>query len=311
MTLIVRDRQRHVRLMIVLFIAVVTTVIVSCDNEPDGESAELVEMRKSLAGELRDNRLYSAAIEEYRRILDNSTIDQPTRASINYLIARIYFEDLQEYEQAAAYYMRARALDPDGSFVDEASRKLVAALEKMGRTLDARRQLSSLTDVDAVQPKKGDVQVARVGGVPIWRSQIENEIQSLPPEMQQQFGTVAARVQFMHSYVAQELLYRAAVREDYGNDPEIKRRQHQLYRKLLTDQYVVDKVMPNVQVDTSDVHNYYLVHRTDRYQSAPYDSVRATVFLDYQREKMGQAFGEYIDRLALVERVEFFDQQMR
>ncbi|MEW5993997.1 MAG: hypothetical protein AB1744_06335, partial [Candidatus Zixiibacteriota bacterium] len=139
----------------------------------------------------------------------------------------------------------------------------------------------------------------------------ENEMQSLPPEMQQQLSAAEARVQLMHNYVAQELLYRAAVREDYGSDPQIKRRQHLLYRKLLIDKYVVDKVIPQIQVDTTDVYNFYLAHRQDRYQDAPYDSVKAAVFLDYQSEKAQQAFADYVARLAQVEKVEFYDQNMR
>jgi len=283
---------------------------VSCSDK-SGDATDAVQRHKRLAGELRDNKLYSAAIEEYVRILDNEELDIKTRANINYLVAKIYYEDLERYEEAAAYYVRARALDPEGSFVEEASRKLVASLEKMGRMLDAKRQLSAVTDIDAAPQVEGDVAVARVGGVTIWLSEIERQIQTLPPEMQKQFLSRQVKIAFVHNYVATELLYHAAIREDYGSDPEIKRQQRMLYKKLLVDRYIIDKVMPQIHIDTADVRNYYLAHKEDRYDNAPYDSVKATVFLDYQGEKAEAAFSEYISQLARIEKVEFLDHNVK
>jgi len=283
---------------------------VSCSDK-SGDATDAVERHKRLAGELRDNKLYNAAIEEYVKILDNEELDGKTRANINYLVAKIYYENLESYEEAAAYYVRARALDSEGSFVEEASRKLVASLEKIGRMLDAKRQLSAATDIDAAPRVEGDVAVARVGGVTIWLSEIERQIQTLPPEMQKQFLSREAKIAFVHNYVATELLYHAAVREDYGSDPEIKRRQSMLYKKLLVDRYVIDKVMPQIHIDTADVRNYYLAHKEDRYDNAPYDSIKATVFLDYQGEKAEAAFSDYISQLSRIEKVEFLDHNVK
>lgn len=292
-------------------VVVIVFTLLSFVSCKQNRGADAVERHKQLAGELRDNKLYSAAIEEYKKILDDENLDVKTRANINYLIAKVCYEDLQSYEDAAAYYVRARALDPEGSFVSEASKKLVASLEKMGHMLDAKRQLSAVTDIDAAPGVEGDVVVARIGGVPVWLSEIEQQIQALPLEMQKQFLTREAKLKFVQNYIATELLYRAAVREDYGSDPEIQRQQRLIYKKLLVDKYVLDRVMPQIHIDTADVRNYYLAHREDRYNNAPYDSVKAMVFLDYQGEKAEAAFGDYISRLAKTEKVEFLDQNVK
>jgi len=299
------------RVVCLLIACLLFCVVVSCVDKGSDDILESVARHKRLAGELRDNRLYSAAIEEYQKILDNEELDNKMRANINYLVAKIYYENLENYEKAAAYYVRARALDPEGSFIEEASRKLVESLEKMGHMLDAKRQLTSITDIDTVSRVKGDVVVARVGGVPVWLSEIEEQIQALPPDAQKQFLNREAKRQFVHNYVATELLYHAAIREDYGSDPEIKRQQRLLYKKLLVDKYVVDKVMPQIHIDTADVRNYYLAHKEKRYNNAPYDSVKASVFLDYQGEKAEAAFSDYISRLARIEKVEFLDHNVR
>ncbi|MCK4606069.1 MAG: hypothetical protein KAU35_02110, partial [candidate division Zixibacteria bacterium] len=169
---------------VMLVISVALLFGLSCGG--DGVDRAAVDRHKKLAGELRDSKLYRGAIEEYREILSQQAIDLRTRANINYLIGRIYYENLADYEQAAAYYIRARSLDPDGSFVGEASRNLVAALEKMGHILDAKRQLNAAADIEPPPKLEGDVEVARVGGDPVWQSEIDEQIQAMPPETQKQ-----------------------------------------------------------------------------------------------------------------------------
>ncbi len=295
---------------LVIVLLLLMLVVNSCSKTEDNSAA--IARHKKLAGELRDNGLYQAAIDEYIKILQYNDINDATRANINYLIARIYFEHVKDFQQAAAYYLRAKTLAPaDASFADEASRKLVASLEKMGNIIDAKRQLDAAVDIDSVPADKNDVAVARVGGVPIWLSQINDEIQSLPPDVQKQYLTRDKKIQFVHQYIGEELIYRAAVREDYGNDPEIKRKQHQFYRKLLVNKYLLDNVIPQIRIDTSDVLNYYEANKTIRYNDKPYDSVRAQVFLDYQNEKTQSAFSDYISKLAKSDRVVFYDENVK
>ncbi|MDH3890228.1 MAG: hypothetical protein OEV49_04025 [candidate division Zixibacteria bacterium] len=289
-------------------LGILLMALVSCTNV---DNSAAIERHKKLAGELRDTRLYTAAIEEYQTLLKYPDVDVKTRGNVNYLIGKIYFENLSNHDQAAAYYVRARSIDPNGSFVNEASKNLVASLEKMGQILEARQQLNDATDLVTTPKQQGDVAVARVGGVPIWLSQVEDEIQAMPVQIQKQFTSRQARVEYAHQYVAMELIYRAALREGYDNDPEVQKQQRQLQRKLLVDKYVVDKVMPKVTIDSSDVRNFWLAHKQDKYQNAPYDSVRAQVFLDYQGTKANAAFSDYIAMLSKAEKVEFYDQNIK
>jgi len=289
-----------------LFAIAIVISLVSCQSGASVDEAEL-NLRKQVAGELRDNNLFQAAIDEYRTILTLGDLTKAQQANINYLIARIYYEDLKDYENAAAFYMRARAYDPEGSFMAEASRNLVASLQKTGNLVDAMRELASATDIDDKPRTADDVPIARIDGHPIWRSEIERQIQSLPPETQKQFLAHEARINFAHQYVGVELLYRAAVREDYLNDPEIVRKKEQLIKSIVVDKYILDRVMPQITVDTLDVRNFYLANQSSRYNDAPYDSVKARVFLDYQQEKAATAYAEYINRLAQTENVEFLD----
>ena len=95
-----------------LLLSVLAGLFAACNDTAADETA--LDRHKKLAGELRDTKLYRAAIEEYEKLLDMPGVENVTRANVNYLIAKIYFENIADYEQAAAYYVRARALDPEG-----------------------------------------------------------------------------------------------------------------------------------------------------------------------------------------------------
>jgi len=296
------------RVFAVLIVMGACVIAASCQKS--GPTID-VEQSKKLAGELRDNKLYRGAIDEYRALLDRADMENAQRGNICYLIGRIYFEDLRDYENAAAYYVRAKEYDPNGSYLDEASRNLVACLEKMGHMVDAKRELSAAANVNSQPRAAGDVAVAKIGGESIWLSDVEKQIQSLPAEVQKQLLSPEAKRDFVRQYVGMELMYRAAKREGYDRDPEIQQRQEQLVKSLLVQKYVVDKVMPEVKIDTADVRNFYLAKKEERYNGVPYDSVKAQVFLDYQNEKAESAFSEYVNRLAAGEQVEFLDQNIR
>ncbi|MEE8577098.1 MAG: hypothetical protein V3T31_07565, partial [candidate division Zixibacteria bacterium] len=295
-----RNRQSHFYLLL-LAVTVTLTISVGC-LEPS--SPMDVDLTKKLAGELRDHKLFASAIEEYQKILLHGSIDEKQRGSINYLIAKIYFEDIKDYQQAAAFYVRARVLDPNGSYVDEASRKLVASLEKSGQIFDATRQLAALTDIDGSDSTQAGVAVARISGNEIFLADVQAQIQTLPDAIQKQLADDRqARVEFTRQYVSMELLYRAAIREGYDEYPIIKQRQKALMRSAVIDKFIVDKIMPKVVLDTSDVRNFYLAHKVDLYGGAEYDSVKTQVFIDYQSQKAEAAYGEYIGKLAEAERL--------
>lgn len=293
---------RHALLVVVLGVC-----MVGCFNK----SVD-VEMHKRLAGELRDARLYQAAVQEYEKVLSNNGLEINIRANINYLIGKLYFENLQDYENAAAFYVRARALNPEGSFIDEASRNMVTSLEKLGRMVDARRELDASTFLDDEPRPEGDVVVARVGGKDIWLAEVEQQMQTLPPEVQKRLtNSRKEKIEFVKQYVGAELMYNAAVRQNYGDNPEVKKQMRLLEKKLLVDKYVMDNVIPKIHIDTSDVRNFYAANRDVRYGGASYDSVRARVYLDYQNEKAESAFNQYLQDLAIAEKVEILEHNIR
>ena len=292
-----------------LLLAVVLGALALSCGQAD-QSAQ-IEMHKRLAGELDNNNLPLAAVDEYQKALALDGLSDQERGNLCYLIARIYYENVKDYKNAAAYYIRAKGYDSQGSYATEASRNLVASLEKLGNVLDARRNLNASTNIDHKAADQNDVVVARLGGREIWLSEVEKQIQLLPPEIQSQLANRQAKLEFVHQYVGVELLYAAAVREDYPSKPEIQAQREQMEKRLVVDNFVSEKVMPGVQVDTADLRNFYLAKKDSLYRGAPMDSVRNQVWRDYQNRKAETAYNEYIMHLAQAEKVEFLDQNVR
>lgn len=268
-----------------------------------------VDQAKKIAGDLRENKLFGAAIDEYKEILDRGKIDNSQKGNISFLIGRIYFDDLHDYENAAAWYVRARAYDDKADYATEAAEKLVASLERMGHSFDAKRQLDNAANVVKPAPKAGDVVVAQIGNEPIYLSEIERNMQDLPPQAQQQLQSVEAKRQFVRQYVGVELLFRAAKREGFDKDPEVLQRQDKVLKSLVVQKYLADKVFPELKLDTADVKNFYAANK-EQYGSKPFDSVKSQVLMDYQNQKADAAYGAYIDKLAKAEQVQFMDQNV-
>ncbi len=297
-----------------LIISVITLILVLyLIFMPSGKANNRhYEIEKKLAGELSDNNLYGAAIAQYEKILNDPDVDIETRANINYLIGKIYFNDLFDYEQAASHYVVARSLNPEGSFYDEAGKNLIASLEKMGRMVDAKRELNKAVDIDSIYAAhKGDTTVAKIGEEPIFLSELDEAIQKLPTEAQKQYVSTEGKREFLKQYVGRELMYRAAVREGYENDPDIIKEKKDLEKQLMVQKYIMNKVMPDVNIDTSDVRNYYLANKSGKYGDKSYDDVKSKVLYDYQQEKAQQAFSDYVGKLAAVEKVQIFDENVK
>lgn len=302
-------KHSYVRFAVMAALAVVAGLLLDSCGRVDHTAQ--VEKYKRLAGELSSNGLPLAAIEEYQKILVFDDISDQERGNISYLIARVYYDDLKDYRNSAAYYVRAKEYDPNGSFMAEASKNLVASLEKLGNVLDARRNLSAATDLDYKPKDASDAVVAKIGNRDIYMSEVENQITLLPPELQSQLTTREAKLQYIRQYIGVELLYEAAQREDYLSKPELQREREMYEKRMVVDRFVADKVLPGIKIDTVDLGNFYRANKDSLYHGTPLDSVRSQVYRDYHGQKAEAAYNDYIMRLVQSEKVEFLDHNVK
>jgi len=143
-----------------------------------------VSQQQDFASELVDNKLYSQAVAEYDKLLDLGKLDKKKQANINYIVGNIYLNYLNDYENAAARFVKAKFLNPESELKDKINRNLVICFERMGRSLEAQKQLERSTELDQGKIKtEGGVVVARIGDRKITMTGLENEIEKLPPSV--------------------------------------------------------------------------------------------------------------------------------
>lgn len=277
---------------------------------PESPHKDIVSDARRLAGELSDNNLPQAAIEEYKKILDNSVLTGSERGSINYLIGKTYFVDLGNYQEAAAYYIRARSLDENGSYYIEAGKNLIACLEKMGRRLAARRELDSQSGSRPETATSPGKIVAKIGSYEISLTEFNRAAEALPPEMQDQISSYEGKRQFLDQLIGRELLYHAALREGFDNDSRRRRELKDIEKEYLIQSYTREKILPAIVADTAEFRLYYKAN-LEKYDNKPLEEVGDRVRQDYMAYLSQKVVGEYIDKLTEAEPVQLFEENLK
>jgi tetratricopeptide (TPR) repeat protein len=266
---------------------------------------------KRLAGELADNNLHEAAIAEYAKVLEDENLDDAQRGALNYLIAKIYFNDIGDYRKAAAYYLKAKSLDEDAPYAVEAGKNLIASLERMGRRLQARRELDRETSLEADSEETSSGKpVAKIGSYTITTSDFEDAIDALPQNIREKMTTPDAKRKFLDQLVGRELLFRAAVREGLDNNPEFKKQLHEVEKDFLVQLYSQKNIAPNISPDTSDLQMFYKANKED-YGDKPLEDVRDQVVTDYMAYISQKAVRDYVSKLEEAEPVQIFEENLK
>lgn len=296
--------------LVVLSAASIVLLVVVYRALPSGPDEKTVADARKLAGELADNNLPLAAIDEYSKILDRGALDDKEKGAVCYLIGKTYFEDVGDYEKAAAYYVRARALDGGASYNVEAGKNLISCLERLGRRLDARRELDRQTNImpDTTRPP-GKI-VATVGSKDITLAEYREAVATLPQEAQDKLTNPAERRKFLDQLIGRELVYSAAVREGFDRDATVLRDMKNLEKEYLTQYYIRGKVVPTIQPDTTDLEMYFKANK-DKYGGKELGEVRQQVMQDFVMYKGQKAISDYINGLSQAAHVQVFEENLK
>ena len=277
-----------------------------------GGAADDWEARVRRAAELQNNKLYAAAAAEFAPLLDNPAIPDEKRANYAFTIGQIYQDDLHDYENAAAFFVRARAFHPRPGLDHEIGQRLVECFENLGRSFDAARQLADYTTPDdKSKAAPGDVIVAKIGDRQITLSEVEAELQKLPAAVQGEFTTPEKKKDFVKQYIGMELLYASAVRRGLDRNPELLRQYGELKKQLVLDQMLRTEVIDKISVTDTDLDLFYRAHKSDLFGDKPMNEVRPQIELEYRRMKQREKYAEMIEKLITAEPVTIYDDRLK
>jgi tetratricopeptide (TPR) repeat protein len=268
-----------------------------------------VSQQQDFASELVDNKLYSQAIVEYDKLLDSGELEAKKQANINYIVGNIYLNHLRDYENAAARFVKARFLDPDSELKDKINKNLVICFERMGRSLEAQKQLERSTELGQTKSRtEGGVVVARIGEREISMIDLENEIEKLPPSVQTQFRDRKSKLEFLQQYVGAELLYDTALRRGFDKDKDVTEGAFQMKKQLMINKLLTEEIPQDIQISEREMKLYYDAHKED-FKDKELNEVKSQIELELKRDKQQEAYSKLVQKMMEAEKVKIYDDQ--
>ena len=262
------------------------------------------EMRRELAIALENKELYSQALEEYDNYLQSSDLSEEKRAKIHHKIGTIYMDELNDYENALAAFVKVKHLASEGALTREVDRRMVECLDRIGRSLDAQQELERATALEGEEVKEtGGTAVAKIGDRTITLEGLEKKIENLPPYVRDQFQSPEQKRQFLRQYIATELFYDTAKRRGYDRDKEIIQQTFEAKKGLMVEKLIAEEIQGSVQIDTADIRLFYKAHQ-DEYQGPERIRVRhIQVGTKAKAQELLErmASGEVFEKLAQIE----------
>jgi tetratricopeptide (TPR) repeat protein len=308
----------HSKGKIKLFGLILLMIFGACSRRPgmDGEKI------REYANALYNRELYTQAVREYQRYLDIIPLDEEKQANVNFIIANIYFERIHDYENAMAYYLKVKHVFPESVLIGEADKQIIACLERMQRSADAKQALEEATSInpdELIKSRPGDI-VAKIGNREITSGDLSFHISQLPDYIQSQLKERTARLQFLKQYIATELFYDAAKRQALDKDKDVIEGTYQAKKSLMVQKYLENEIADDVEVKPDDVKLFYDANKENYAEKddkgnikrqKPFKEVQQQVTQDLMQSRQQKAYEQLLDRMVEAEDVRIFEDKVK
>ncbi len=253
---------------IIMFVALALLIIMRSSPSEDASMTAYWTPEKQFqyANMLASKGLKREALDAYEKYLELISASPADRAKVAYQMGSIYM-DLGEYEKALSSFYRVDMENPSTELTSEVGPKVVACLERLGMTSQARYELESRT---AIEKKEADDTdrgfgpvIARIGKEEVRMSAIDEALDQLPDWTRKQYESEEGKITFVRQYIANELLYRKAKRMGYEDDPDVRVKLRDLAKQVLVQRIVMEEI-GKVTIDPRDVELYYNAYK-DKY----------------------------------------------
>ncbi len=245
-------------------IIIVMLVLVFIQQKKLGPALDM-EKRKEYVNSLLNKGLYRKAAEVYESLTEIPGLSVRQRANLSYLTGDIYMENLRDYENALAAYLKVRVLAPNSGLMDEVNQKSVECLERLGRSLDAQLEMEQYTTPGKKKGKapRGAVIVAKIGEREITMDELQRKIGELPVYYQEMFEDEEKQLEFLQQYIAGELFYEKAKRKGYDRDKDIISQAFEAKKAAMMQKLIKEEVQDKISITNKEIELYYESHRDD------------------------------------------------
>ena len=267
---------------------------------PDQVAQLSAEKTKDLALKLDQRNLYARAAKVWQEYLATADLGDVERAKTLFQAATL-LEKAGNLEEAIEYFYRAENTAKLDELSGQINTHIKDCFEKLGKFSALRYELMDRTSLDD-SASAGAKVVAEIGPEKITEADldaiIENNIDNqLAPmsafmtseqlneqkaKMLEQFRSSQAKSRFLQTWLAQEILYRQALKENLGDNPQVKKLLEDLTRSALSQEMMSRELASKINVTESDVQTYYNANK-DKYVS-PATARISHILVDDQKQ---------------------------
>ena len=235
-----------------------------------------IEASRELALKLEGQGLQAVAAQAWKDYLAAAQVEAKDASTIWYRIGKLH-QDAGDFDSALAAYYRCEALDPESGLKSEIGRRAQESLEAMGKFAALKQELVSRVSMDGAGASANDEVIAEIGPRKITRAEIDQQMEATienqlarfagrmseeqrkqqKASMLKQFSTDAQRMQFLQSYVVQEILNRKARESKLIEEPAVRAQLQDIERSFLAQQIMAQEIASKINIVESDLTTYY------------------------------------------------------
>lgn len=272
-----------------------------------------VDSQKGYANSLVDKGLYKLAAEEYKILVENSALDKKKKSNLSYIIANVYLENLKDYQNALAWYIKAKSLYPKTEVMDEINQRMVECLEGMGHSLAAQQEMEKYTSLETTEGKPGIV-IAKIGNRQITDAQLEAQLNELPPTLQKEYKSREKKLEFLKSYIVRELMYTTANRKGYDRDQDIVESTFEIKKNLMINKLIDEEIRKPITITDSEVELYYKANKKDFMEGKKQQSLSEAeeeIKTKLKEQKVQEAYQRLAQKMMEAEDVQIYEDLVR
>ncbi len=268
--------------------------------------------QREVAAKLQAAGALDEAATAWAGYLESSGLADAERAGIAYSLGNTLLA-AGRYEAALRWFYEAESLG-GGAVADELAQRIVHCLERLGRHHAAQAAMGASVALAPAAGDAADPVVARIGDDEIRRSRLEQALDDGPPELRRAWTEAARRPDLLRRYVAEELLWRKALKLELDDDPEVRRRHAELLKQLAVNELVERELVAKIQADETDLRVWYKANQEryggDEAEPRPFEEVRQVVERDYRMMKLDEGYQRLVESELSTAGVELFPERL-
>lgn len=252
-------------------------LLISC-SQYDPTAGVSLERQREFASALFNQKLYIQSINEYVKLLENYDLDDNLRANINYTVGNIFFDNVGDFRNSLAFFLKVKHVFRESDLVDEANKKIIASLERLGRSDEAAAVLEETTSLNEpapdspFQPLPGDT-IAVIDGQVLTSGEFDRLFgffySAIPADQKDPDNLRNDKLVFLRDHIKREVLYNSARRGGLDLDQEVLEVAFLQKKQLMIEKLLQNDIYVKVTVEESEIEKYYQENKDKLVQRNP------------------------------------------